>query len=240
MDWQIATLKSIKMISNDIASLVLAFNNFGSYKAGQYCDIRLTAVDGYQTQRSYSIATPPSASKDGLEFGIQILPDGEVSSYLATLVPGDQLEIKGPLGGHFIWDESHDDDLVLIGAGSGIVPLYSMAQEFVLQNESQDLSFIISSKSLEDLAWKEQISEMSNSNKVIDTNIFLTRQYPPEWNESFTGRINLRRLQKLLNKKSRANTEIYICGRTQFVEDISTYCVDLGFDSQKVRTERYG
>lgn len=258
--WHIATLKSSELISRDIRSMFFEVPDFPQFKAGQHCDIRLTSSDGYQAQRSYSIASAPSSESRSeliisemisdlgvnksqkLEFGIQILPDGEVSSYLDIMRVGEQIEIKGPIGGHFNWDSNMDSPILLIGAGSGIVPLLSIAREFINRNGNQRLLFIISARSLEDLAWRDEILKFNDLYKNIKVELFLTREWPENWDAFYTGRINMDKLKKVVAPWMVENKSpmTYVCGRTQFVELVATTLVRSGFNPNMIKTERYG
>lgn len=257
LDWKVGKLLESNMISKDIRSMVFSIPEVESFFAGQHFDFRLTAPDGYQAQRSYSIASAPSNSiralaeiKDGdrkymaLEFGIQILPDGEVSSYLDRMPIGSELEIKGPLGGHFIWHPKVSTNLVLVGGGSGIVPLLSIAREFVTLNVDGSLLFIISVKSLADLAWKNEILMMNELYPNVRLELFLTQEWPQEWPESHRGRINQIKLETIITSWQKGISQIepesYVCGRNSFVESVTSGLVQAGLPAIKIRAERYG
>ncbi|TAK57690.1 oxidoreductase, partial [Patescibacteria group bacterium] len=152
--WLIGTLVSSKMVAENVKSLTFEVPKWPGHKAGQHCDIRLTAEDGYQAQRSYSIANAPETGSTKVEFGVQILENGEVSPYLWNMTPGDKIEIKGPLGGHFVWSTEMPGPLVLIAGGSGIVPLMAMLREHVNRRENgteakRDVVLLVSARTKE-------------------------------------------------------------------------------------------
>jgi ferredoxin-NADP reductase len=222
MNWQIATLVSSQMVASDIKSLVFRPSKPFSFQAGQHCDLRLTSPEGYQAQRSYSIMSAPQDSST-IEFGVQILDGGEVSPFLYAMKPDDQLEIKGPLGGHFIWDHSFPGPLVLIGGGSGMVPLLSIYRHFHSQPDPRPFKFIVSAKSEDKIINYQELKE-----KLI-TRITSTQ-----------GHINAPFLSTHLASLLGLMPMIYVCGPTAFVENISNQLLELGFNPHLIRTERFG
>jgi ferredoxin-NADP reductase len=215
MDWKIGTLVESRITASDIKSLFFEIENWPGHLAGQHCDIRLTAPTGYQAQRSYSIASTPDEKY--VEFGVQLLTEGEVSPYLWEMKPGDQVEIKGPLGGHFIWTPDMPGELVLIGGGSGIAPLLSIYKTA----KNREVVFIESAATTDKIMYYEELKD-----KLI-TRI-----------TSIDGHIDQEFLQKHLDPKNMPM--IYICGPTPFVETVASALVVMGFNSHSIRTERFG
>lgn len=241
-DWYSAILLRSDMISRDIRSMVFSIPGFSSFRAGQYCDFRLSSDDGYQAQRSYSIASSPSEfyMTNEIEFAVQILPNGEVSSFLDTLHPGDKVEIKGPIGGHFVW-EKDARPIMLVGAGSGFAPLMSILREFVASKVSEPIYVIGSFRSIQDIPWYEELLTYNLDNPNLNLHIQLTREWPEDWDYRKTGQIDADVFCEIFNNwKVEADTVHFICGRNPFVNIISRELVDLGFGNEVIKTERYG
>jgi ferredoxin-NADP reductase len=190
-------------------------------------DVRLTAEDGYQTQRSYSIASAPE--DEHLVLTVERLDDGEVSPYLTeTLQPGDELELRGPVGGYFVWEESLGGPLLLVGGGSGVVPLRAMLRYHRAVGSDLPVRLLYSARTQADLIYQRELSG-------FDTTITLTREH---W-AGRTGRVD----RKLLEEVPWPATDhplVYVCGPTGFVEAVATALVALGHDPSRVRTERFG
>lgn len=245
MEFQPATLVSSTYIAKGMRSMKFQMPENFSYKAGQHCDLRLTAPSGYQAQRSYSIASSPTSQDNLLEFGIQILDDGEVSSYLDSMTSGDQLEIKGPIGEHFILSEPVEDSTTpctiwLIGAGSGVVPLMSMAR-YLYDTQPQHVDRVLlwsSHRKADAIPWEHEREVMSQTENSIDIKTFITRQMLPS-SSYVTSRITEELLQKQV-QAFKYPPDIYICGRTNFVESVASTLVDIGINSLQIKTERFG
>jgi ferredoxin-NADP reductase len=204
------------------------------HRAGQHVDIRLTAEDGYQAQRSYSIASAPD--DDALELTVEELEDGEVSPYLAEVLHvGDELELRGPIGGYFVWDEAHGGPLMLIGGGSGIVPLRAILRHWSATGRDVPVRMLYSSRSLDDVIYREELLERDDGAEV---HVALSREWPDDWT-GHRGRID----SALLNEtvwSPEQRPRIYICGPTTFVEAMSRALVDTGHAPSEIRTERFG
>lgn len=216
-DWQTATLHETKQTASDIRSLFFSIPDWPDHLAGQHCDFRLTAASGYQAERSYSIASKPK--EPYIEFGVQLLQDGEVSPYLWQMQPGDQVEIKGPIGGHFIWTPAVLGPLVLIGGGSGIAPLLSIYKEAA----GREIVFIESASTTDKIMYYEDLKS-----------ILITRITSQE------GHIDQGFLDSHVSKLLSQMPMIYVCGPTPFVETVATALVNLGFNSHLIKTERFG
>jgi ferredoxin-NADP reductase len=196
-------------------------------------DIRLTAEDGYQAQRSYSIASAPE--DEALELTVEELDDGEVSSYLGEVLEvGDELELRGPIGGYFVWDEAHGGPLVLIGGGSGIVPLRAILRHRSAIGGTVPVRMLYSSRSLDDVIYRGELLARGDA----DVTVALTREWPDDWTGR-TGRIDAALLDELVWPPER-RPRIYICGPTTFVEAMSRALVEAGHAPSQIRTERFG
>ena len=211
-------------------SILLDVAGWPDYLAGQHVDVRLTAEDGYQTQRSYSIGSAPE--DEHLVITVQRLDDGEVSPYLTeTLQPGDELELRGPIGGYLVWQESLGGPLFLIAAGSGVVPLRAMLRHQRASASEIPARLVYSARTRRDLIYRTELGD-------YETTITLTDEQPQAW-KGRLGRVN----RDLLAETAWPAAEhplFYVCGPTQFVEAIAEALVGLGHEPNRIRTERFG
>ena len=217
-------------------SIVLELPDWVGHRAGQHVDVRLTAEDGYQTQRSYSIASAP---EDGdLVLTVERLDDGEVSPYLTDVLrPGDTLELRGPIGGYFVWEQSFGGPLLLVGGGSGVVPLRSILRHHQAIESAVPVRLLYSARSLSEVIYREELMRIG-ADDVIDIRFTLTRERPNGW-RGYSRRID----QELLGEVSWPPSErplVYVCGPTGFVEATASAFVALGHEPGRIRTERFG
>lgn len=237
--WQVATLLESHIIAEDMKSLTFKLEHPLPHKAGQHYSIRLTSEDGYMAERDYSIANPPEQN-DLLELGIQFLEQGEVSPYLFEMRPGEQIEVLGPVGGHFIWEAAKNNDpLILIGGGSGMVPLRSMLMHHINNYKKRDVVFLISAKTINHIAYQfelEQLAQKYSDLKIVYT---LTRETPPNF-KGYTRRIDQQMIQDVCGAYKQKNPEIFVCGPTLFVEATAIALIHEGFDQLNIKTERFG
>jgi ferredoxin-NADP reductase len=209
----------------------------GWFRSGQHVDVRLTADDGYQAERSYSIASAPEDEQ--LQLTVERLDDGEVSPYLVdVLQPGDELELRGPIGGYFVWEESIAGPLVLIGGGSGIVPLRSMLRHWVATSHAVPVHLLYSARTVGDLIYPDELRGYADKYDQVDVRFALTREWPDGWT-GHTGRIDRPLLEQLAPPPDE-RPNIYICGPTAFVEAASQWLVQIGHAPSLIRTERFG
>jgi ferredoxin-NADP reductase len=217
-------------------SIVLELPDWVGHRAGQHVDVRLTAEDGYQTQRSYSIASAPE-DRD-LVLTVERLDDGEVSPYLTDVLrPGDTLELRGPVGGYFVWEQSLGGPLLLVGGGSGVVPLRSMLRHHQAIESTVPVRLLYSARSLSEVIYREELMRIG-ADDVIDIRFTLTREQPDGW-RGYSRRID----QELLGEVSWPPSErprVYVCGPTGFVEAAASALVGLGHEPDQIRTERFG
>jgi ferredoxin-NADP reductase len=213
-----------------VRSIVLDPPDRLGHRAGQHVDVRLTAEDGYQAQRSYSIASAPE--DDHLVLTVERLDDGEVSPYLVgELRPGDELELRGPIGGYFVWDEPLGGPLFLVGGGSGVVPLRAMLRHRAAVGSSVPARLLVSARTLDDLIYREELD-------AFDTRVTLTREWPDGWT-GHRGRVD----QALLADVAWPASDeplVYVCGPTGFVEAVASTLVAMGYQAGRIRTERFG
>ena len=239
--WRTGTVVKIFAETSRVRTLVLDVPEWPGHRAGQHVDVRLTAEDGYQTERSYSIASPPEDARISLT--IERLEDGEVSSYLVDeLREGDALELRGPIGGHFVWSVADGGPLVLVGGGSGIVPLMAMLRHRAHATESVRRSIptclLYSSRSWQEVIYRDELArlgEKDDSLRIVHT---ITREPPPDWS-GYTRRIDRAMLAEVVWPAS-AHPHVYVCGGTPLVETAAEALVALGFEPTSIRTERFG
>ena len=219
-----------------VRSIVLDLPDWTGHRAGQHVDVRLTAEDGYQAQRSYSIASAPE--DDSLVLTVERLDDGEVSPYLADeLRPGDQLELRGPIGGYFVWEEGSGGPLLLLAGGSGIVPFRSILRHRAAAGSSVPVRLLYSSRALDEVIYREELASLA-AGAEVDVRFTLTREWPEGWT-GFRRRID----EELLREVAWSPEErplVYICGPTAFVETAASGLVGLGHEPSRIKTERFG
>jgi ferredoxin-NADP reductase len=238
IQWQIAQVKAIRQETPTVKTFTLAIPAWVQHRAGQHYDVRLTAPDGYQAQRSYSVASEPER-KGEIDLTIERLDGGEVSPYLHdVLVPGDQIELRGPLGGYFVWDTTLGGPLLLIAGGSGIVPLMAMLRHRVAQRSDIPARLLYSVRTPEDVIYAEEWSRLSEQQPLLDVIYTFTRQPPVDW-QGYARRIDERMLREVLQTLG-SKPRIYICGPTALVEVAANILAGIGIDAESIRTERFG
>ncbi len=220
-----------------VSSLVLDLPSWPGHRAGQHVDVRLTAPDGYQAQRSYSIASAPEDERVVLT--VERLEDGEVSPYLVDeLRPGDELELRGPIGGYFLWEESLGGPLVLIGGGSGVVPLRSMLRHWAVGSRTVPVRLVYSSRSLSEVIYRQELLGYASSFDNVEVRLALTREWPEDFT-GHTGRIDPALLAQAAGPPDEQPL-VYVCGPNGFVEAAAGWLVGLGHAPERIRTERFG
>jgi len=237
LEWQLAQVREIVVETYRVKSLVLHVANWQGHLSGQHVDIRLTAEDGYQAQRSYSIASPPE--DELLTLTVERVDNGEVSPYLVDdLRPGDQFELRGPIGGYFVWTAAMGGPLCLIAGGSGVVPLMAMLRHRDRRKIRAPASLLYSSRSLDDVIYRAELDAMAHCNSHLRVVNMLTRKQPAGWMDR-RGRIDKAVLAETCFPPQQS-PKIFVCGSTPFVEDVSTFLVELGHDPLTIKTERFG
>jgi ferredoxin-NADP reductase len=235
LSWQLATVVDVVAETPTAKSIVLEPPAWPGHRAGQHVDLRLTAEDGYQAQRSYSIASAPE--DEHLELTVERLEDGEVSSYLTDeLRAGDELELRGPIGGYFVWDESLGGPLQLIGGGSGIVPLRAMLRHHRAISSGVPARLLCSSRTLAGTIYREELERTAGEG--IDVRFTLTRERPDGW-AGYARRVDRDLLADAVWPAAERPL-VYVCGPTGFVEAAAGALVELGHEPGRIRTERFG
>ncbi len=236
LTWQLASVVELVDETPRCKSLVLDARAWPGHRAGQHVDLRLTAEDGYQAQRSYSIASAPEDAN--LVLTVERLEDGEVSPYLVDeLRPGDELELRGPIGGYFVWETSMDRPLLLVGGGSGIVPLRAMLRHRMATSSGVKVRILYSSRSFEDVIYRDELLAADTA-EGVEVCLALTREWPQGW-RGHRGRIAQDELRRM-SWPPQERPLVYVCGPTGFVETVSRDLVDAGHDPSRIRTERFG
>ena len=206
------------------------------HRAGQHVDVRLTAEDGYQAQRSYSIASAPE--DEHLAITVERLEDGEVSPYLADeLRPGDTLELRGPIGGYFVWEERLGGPLLLLAGGSGVVPLRSMLRHHDASRSTIPVRLLYSSRSLAEVIYRDELAAFARGDEV-EVHYTLTREAPTGW-RGYRRRIDGALISEVA-WQPQERPLVYVCGPTAFVEAAATSLVELGHGAERIKTERFG
>jgi ferredoxin-NADP reductase len=238
IDWQIATLKAIQVETPRVKTFVLTLPNWERHKPGQHYDVRLTAPDGYQAQRSYSIASAPEMDGE-VALTVERIENGEVSTYLHDiLIPGDQVEVRGPIGGYFVWDGETDAPLVLIAGGSGIVPLMAMIRHRAANGIKIPTRLLFSSRTYEDIIFRAELEQLDSARDGLVVFHTLTRDHPTGW-KGYTRRIDQEMLAEIIGPLGRS-VRAFICGPTLLVESVADGLVQFGIEPARIRTERFG
>ena len=236
--WQLATVRSITTETERAKTFTLALPAWVMHQAGQHYDVRLTAADGYQAQRSYSVASEPERRGE-IDLTVERISDGEVSPYMHdVLTVGDQVELRGPIGGYFVWTAALGGPLLLIGGGSGVVPLMSMIRHRIAVRSDIHTRLLLSSRTADDIIYRSQLDELSARRDGVDVLYTLTRQAPSGWT-GYRRRIDDAMLREVLSPLGDAS-RIYVCGPTLLVEAAANSLVRLGLPSDHIRTERFG
>ncbi|MGH3013154.1 MAG: ferredoxin reductase [Gaiellaceae bacterium] len=235
--WLLAEVAELVPETPRVTSLVLAVPGWAGHRPGQHVDVRLTAEDGYQAQRSYSLAAP--ADDERVVITVEELEDGEVSPFLTReLRRGDRFELRGPIGGYFVWDGASNGPLHLVAGGSGIVPLMAMLRHRAAAGGASPAMLLYSARTLEDVIYREELDRLAAGDAELVVAYTLTREQPEGW-EGYTRRIDSDMLAEVLDGPE-PDATAFVCGPTRFVEVAADGLVGLGYDPSRVRTERFG
>ena len=237
LSWTLGEVVELIDETPRVRSIVLDVPRWMGHRAGQHVDVRLTAEDGYQAQRSYSIASAPEDQR--LALTVEGLPDGEVSSYLVgELRAGDMLELRGPVGGYFVWEADMGAPLLLVAGGSGIVPLMSMLRHRDASGAQVGAKLLYSSRSWEDVIYRDELERLASATRGPEVVHTLTRSQPSGWT-GYARRVDGQMLSETAWPAS-GMPSAFVCGPTPFVESVAAALVLLGYPTTSVRTERFG
>jgi ferredoxin-NADP reductase len=236
--WQLATVVSVREETHRVKTIRLAVRDWPGHLAGQHADVRLTAEDGYRAERSYSIASAPEVS--ALELTVERLENGEVSPFLTDqLRPDDTLQLRGPIGGHFVWSAlERRRPLLLVGGGSGVVPLMCMLRHRRLSGSDVPVALLYSCRSRDDVIYHEELTDMARTDPRFTLRITLTRDVAPGW-PGAVGRIDLSTVEGLVSDLGGV-ADSFVCGSDGFVEAASALLMRAGQPGDAIRTERFG
>jgi len=237
LSWQLGEVAEVIQETPRVASLVLQVPVWPGHLAGQHVDVRLTAEDGYQTQRSYSIASPPEDSRVILT--VERLEDGEVSPYLVGEIrAGDKIELRGPIGGYFVWKAGDYRPLLLVAGGSGIVPLMAMIRHHSAANAAAKVRLLYSSRSVDDVIYRRELATLSAGGAGLQVFHTLTRFQPSGW-EGYSRRLDGEMVAEVAWPR-KDSPAVFICGPTAFVEAAAGLLLESGYDATWIKTERFG
>ena len=234
--WRVATVAEVVEETPQAVTLVFDAPGWLGHVAGQHVDVRLTAEDGYQAQRSYSIASDPEDGR--LALTIERLEDGEVSPYLAGVVQaGDEIELRGPIGAHFSWRVEDGGPLLLIGGGSGLVPLMSMLRHRAARDSDVDARLLVSARRIGDLLYRAELEALAGG-PGLAVHRTLTRERPDGW-DGFDRRVD-REMLEAVGPAPAERPRVFVCGPTGFVEQVADALVDIGHAPGAIHAERFG
>jgi len=237
VDWRVATVSGVVDETPSARTLVLDVDGWPGHRAGQHADVRLTAEDGYQAERSYSIASAPEDPQVSLT--IERIDDGEVSPYLAgELRDGDQFELRGPIGGHFTWRAQEGGPLLLVGGGSGLVPLMAMLRHRAAAGSDARTVLLVSSRTEEDILYRAELDRLASEGDGLAVHHTLTRGTPEGWQGS-DRRVDAEMLTEVGPPVADA-PRIFVCGPTPFVEAVADLLVGMGHAPASIHAERFG
>ncbi len=236
--WQIATVTAIRQETPKVKTFTFRLPDWQPHASGQHYDIRLTAPDGYQAQRSYSVASEPERIGE-IDLTVELIEDGEVSSYLHQgVVVGDQVELRGPIGGYFVWQAEMGGPLLLIGGGSGVVPLISMLRHRARAGSRVPARLLYSVRTPSDVIYADELQQLGQPGSGLEVFLTFTRVQPTGW-KGYARRIDQEMLREVLAPFDHAPL-IYICGPTLLVEAAADLLILNGVPRQLIRTERFG
>jgi ferredoxin-NADP reductase len=234
--WRVATVREVAQETAHARTITLDVPGWPGHVAGQHVDVRLTAEDGYQAERSYSIASAPEDAQ--LALTVEQIDDGEVSPYLTEeLRAGDELELRGPVGGHFTWRAQDGGPLLLLAGGSGLVPLMAMLRHHVAQGSDVDARLLVSARSPQDILYSGELERLA-AGEPVQVHYTLTRSRPPDW-RGFEGRVDADMLSSV-GPAPAQRPRIFLCGPTAFVEHVADRLVSLGHEPAAIHAERFG
>jgi ferredoxin-NADP reductase len=235
LSWLVAEVVDVAQETPRVKTIAFDVADWRGHLPGQHVDVRLTAEDGYQAERSYSIASAPDGSR--VELTVERIDDGEVSPYLTEeLQRGDQIELRGPVGGYFVWEPSRGGPLLLVAGGSGVVPLMAMLRRRAAVGSDVEATLLLSSRTWDDVIYRDELDKLDGDGlRVVHT---LTRSQPDDWH-GYARRVDADMLAEIGPPPSE-RPQVYVCGPTPFVEAVAEGLVALGHAPNVIKTERFG
>lgn len=230
--WRVARVANSRPETDSARTIGLTVPDWGGHLAGQHIDVKLTAEDGYSAQRSYSLSRP--ADGERIELTVQRIDDGEVSPYLIELAAGDEIELRGPIGGWFVWRPDEKAQVLLVGGGSGIVPLMAMLRQRLVAGGA-DFRLVYSVRSPADVYYAQELVQLERECDWLQVALVYTRTAPPETTRP-PGRVGYGDLAPIPDH----GTRVYVCGPTGFVESVTAKLIEQGHQPSAIRTERFG
>jgi ferredoxin-NADP reductase len=235
LNWQLAEVVDVLTETPRVKTIAFDVADWAGHRAGQHVDIRLTAEDGYQAERSYSIASAPNGTR--LDLTVVRIADGEVSPYLADeLRPGDRIELRGPVGGYFVWEPPQGGPLLLVAGGSGIAPLMAMIRSRAAAGSHVDTRLVFSSRGWDDIIYRDELERLNGNGLTVAHT--LTSSQPPGWT-GYACLIDAEMLAEV-GPSPTERPRVYVCGPTPFAEAVTEALVHLGHAPQEIKTERFG
>jgi ferredoxin-NADP reductase len=237
LDWQIATVKAIRAETSEVKTLTLSLPAWTAHRPGQHYDVRLTAEDGYSAQRSYSVASEPERVGE-IDITVERIPDGEVSPFLDdTVGVGDRFEVRGPIGGYFVWDRSIGGRLLLVAGGSGVVPLMAMLRHRAAAGLKDPARLLYSARTYEQIIYGDELETLARRDGLA-VSYTLTRSQPAGW-KGYARRIDDAMLKDVSGPLG-SDALAFICGPTALVEVAADGLERVGLPAERIRTERFG
>jgi ferredoxin-NADP reductase len=238
LTWQLGEVVATHTETPRTRSITLEMPSWPGHHPGQHVDVRLTGPDGYQAERSYSIASPSEAGTR-VTLTVERLEGGEVSPYLVDeLRVGDKLELRGPIGGYFVWEARMGGPLLLVAGGSGIVPLMAMLRHRAAVGSTVPTRLLYSSRCYEEVIYRDELARLTGDGTGLETVRTLTRSQPPGWS-GYRRRIDLEMLRDVAWPNDR-HPQAFVCGPTPLVEAVASSLVTLGHEAHRIKTERFG
>ncbi|RWM15770.1 MAG: oxidoreductase [Mesorhizobium sp.] len=237
--WQTVTITGIEKRTPRVTSFFLQPSRPFAYRAGQHVDVRLTAPDGYQARRSYSIASAPEAGET-IELAIERLDDGEVSPFFHDIAAvGDEVELRGPLGGHFVWSDSDGGPLLLVGGGSGVVPLMAMIRHRAARKSTVPAALVFSARIWEEVIFRDELIGLDDRRDGFDLVLALTRELARRPTD-YSRRVDTAMMEQSMLRLPAPARFAFVCGSNAFVSAAAQALIDAGVPAGLIRTERYG
>ena len=238
IEWQLASVAGVRDETPTVRTFTLGLPRWAGHRAGQHVDLRLTAEDGYSVERSYSIASEPERAGE-VDITVERIAGGEVSPFLhEVVIQGDRLEVRGPIGGYFVWEAALGGPLLLVAGGSGVVPLMAMARHRARAGSGIAARLLFSSRGPEEIIYRDELDRLAAAGDGFEVVHTLTRQQPPGWT-GYARRIDEQMLAEVVEPLGAA-TRAYACGPTALVETVANGLVRLGLPPDRIRTERFG